>query len=442
MILVLILVLTAFAPSLPGQTGMPGYGGPAVASQGLRNAGARGADAVSIRPYATVQSTYDNGLIVAGRDSSGQISNPGALFGIEGSVGAYGTKDWRRTRVGLDYQGLYRHYNTNTYFNGSDHLLGLDFARQLTRRTGLTLRTVAGTTSRAVGGVFSYSTVDPLFLGVPANELFDNRTYFLESTGSYLMQFGSRNTLSMSGGGFAVRRQSRVLVGMNGYRASADFNRRVTRNTTIGGNYQYFHVDFPRVFGEADVNTFMGQFSRRIARTWELSIAAGITRMDFTGVRTVELDPLVAELLGYSSGREAFNAINNVPSGIVNLSRSFRRAIFNATYQRGVSPGNGVLLLSRQESLMTNYTYNTGRKWSISGNGGYMSMAGTGAYAGRFTSYNLGAMANYRFWEDLHFSFGVDGRRMSSGNSVFSRNGTRIFGGVTYSPGAIPVSIR
>ncbi|MCS7023468.1 MAG: hypothetical protein NZV14_01610 [Bryobacteraceae bacterium] len=397
---------------------------------------------MSIRPFASVAGIYDNGLIAVGRDREGRITNPGALYGIEGMVGAYGAKEWRRTHVGLDYMGLYRHYNANTFFNGSDHLLGLDLARQLTRRTGFTLRTIAGTTSRAVGGVFSYSTVDPLFLGVPANEIFDNRTYFLESIGSYLMQFGSRNTLSMSGSGFAVRRQSRALVGINGYRATADFTRRVTRNTTVGGAYQYFHVDFPRVLGEADVHVFLGQYSRRIARVWDLSLAGGLAHLDFTGVRQVTLDPVVAELLGYTTGREAFNSINRVPTVLAGLGRSFRRALFSVVYQRGVSPGNGVLLLSRQESLSFNYTYNTGRRWSVNGGGGYFSMTGTGAYAGTFETYNAGMSANYRFWEDLHFSFGVDVRRLLVTNSAFGRTGTRVFAGLTYSPGPIPVSIR
>lgn len=439
---VLILALFAGTAGVRAQTGMPGYGGPAVASRGLANAGARGAESVSIRPYFSLNGMADSGMMAVGRDVNGNIVNPGTLFGVEGTVGAYGTKDWRRTRLGLDYQGLYRHYNANTYFNGSDHLLGLDIAQQLTRRSGFTLRTAAGTTSRAVGGVFSYSTIDPLFLGVPANEIFDNRTYFLESVGSYVLQMGSRNSLSMTGSGFAVRRQSRVLVGMNGYRAGADFARRVTRNTTVGVNYQYFHVDFPRVFGEADVHTAMALYSRRFSRVWELRVGAGTSYLDFTGVREVELDPLVAQLLGYGRGREAFNAINYVPSGTFDLRRSFRRALFAATYQRGVSPGNGVLLLSRQETGSVSYTYNTGRKWSIGGQGFYAQISGTGAYAGQVRNIGAGTIASYRFWEDLHFTMGFDVRQFSSNRGNFSRFGSRVQGGITYSPGAIPVSIR
>lgn len=442
MFFVLIVALLTGTVDLLAQAGIPGYGGPAVASRGLANAGQRGSDSVSIRPYLSVAGAVDSGIIAVGRDSSGNLVNPGTLFGVEATVGAYGTKEWRRTRVGLDYQGLYRHYNANTYFNGSDHVVGLDFARQVTRRSGIALRTVAGTTSRAVGGVLGYSTIDPLFLGVPANEIFDNRTYFLESVGSYLLQVGSRNTVSLTGSGFAVRRQSRVLIGMNGYRAGADFTRRITRNTTIGASYMYFHVDYPRVFGEADVHQLMGLYSRRIGRLWDLSIGAGGIKLDFTGVREVELDPIVAQLLGYGRGREAFNAINYVPSAMVNVGRSFRRAMLSMTYQRGVSPGNGVLLLSRQQSGNVSFTYNTGRQWSLAGHVNYSQITGSGTYAGQLTNYGAGTLASYRFWEDLHFTLGFDVRQFSSNRAGFSRFGSRVQAGLTYSPGAIPVSIR
>lgn len=440
MIPVRILVLLALVGVVDAQTTLPGYGGPAVASRGLRNAGSRGTEPASIRPFASLLASYDNGLINVSRDPDGTISNPGALYGIEATIGAYGTKTWRRTRLGLDYQGLYRHYNTNTYFNGSDHLLGLDFVTQLSRRSGVSFRTSAGTSSRAVGGLLGVGTIDPTLLGLPVADIFDNRTYFLESTGSYLLQIGPRNSMNFTGGGFAVRRQSKALIGMNGYRASGDFARRVTRNTTVGVNYQYLHIDYPRAFGEGDVHTIAGLFSRRLGRVWDISLGGGLSHTDFTAIQEVAVDPVVAELLGITRGREAFNAVNVVPSITAQVSRLFRQSTLFLNYTRGVSPGNGALLLSRQENATIAYTYNTGNRWTLSGNSGYNQLSGTGAYSGQYQTYNIGSGAGYRFWDDLYFTIGVDFRRINT--TTFNRNGTRIMGGVTYSPGAIPFSFH
>ena len=71
---------------------IPGYGGPGVASRGGRAAGSRGSEPVNIRPYINVMGVMDTGLTPVILSSSGDIVNPGNLYGVEASVGAYGSK--------------------------------------------------------------------------------------------------------------------------------------------------------------------------------------------------------------------------------------------------------------------------------------------------------------------------------------------------------------
>ncbi|HUQ90652.1 MAG TPA: hypothetical protein VM120_03150, partial [Bryobacteraceae bacterium] len=335
---------------LQGQN-TPGYEGPAVSSRGMRTAGSRGAEPVSIRPYASVLGVFDNGLLGAGLEPNGDITNPGALYGIEANLGAYGTKSWRKALLGLDYQGNYRYYPNNSFYSGSDHLLSLDYRRQLTRRTSFGLKTTAGTSSRPVGGVFAFGGADPSILGIPLNDIFDNRAYFADIMGSFTMHLSRQNSLSIGGAGFAVRRQSKVLIGLNGQRALAEYSRRLSRTTAIGLDYQFFHVDYPRVFGEADVHSLKITLKRTFGRRWVLALGAGGNRTDFAAIREVTLDPVVAELLGRSSGREAFNAINHSPALNADVMRAFRRSLARISYSRGANPGNGILLLNRMEAL-------------------------------------------------------------------------------------------
>lgn len=419
---------------------VPGYGGPGISSQGIRAAGSRAGESVSLRPYVKVTGIYDNGLIAVGLDENGQIVNPGGLFGVEAQVGAYGSRSWKRSRLGLDYQGGFRHYTAKTYFDGSDHMLGLDFAHQASRRVQLSFRSMAGTTSRNIGGVQGLGVVDPFYLGVPINDIFDNRTYFLDGFGSVAIQFGGKSYVTFGGSAFAVRRQSKALVGMNGQRALADFSRSLSRHSSLGVAYQYYRLEYPRVFGGADVHSLMLQFRRQFGRNWNVGIAGGVMRLDFTGVRTVTVDPVIAELFGTSSGREAFNQITSTSAIRLQLGRSFRRSSFNINYNRGANPGNGALLLNRQDSLMAGYSYIASSQWSLSGSAGYVSAAGLGVYRDRFTSYNAGFQVARRLSDDFHFTGGVGVRQMSITSGDFRRLGTRLHVGVAYSPGSLPLS--
>ncbi len=427
---------------MQGQISTPGYGGPAVSSRGARGAGARGGEPTNIRVYGTVRGVVDDGFIGVGLDQDGKITDPGTLFGVEANVGAYGTRDWKKSRLGLDYQGSYRHYSSKTYYDGSDHMLSLDYGTQITRRTGAILKIVAGTSTLPVGGVFSYGTLDPFLLGVPINDVFNNRSYFLEAMGAYTIQIGARNSLNVGGSGFAVRRQSKVLVGVNGQRAFSEFSRQVTRRTVVGVTYQYFHVDYPRVFGEADVNSVNVALRRILNRYWTVTLSGGGMKSDFAAVRQVTLDPVIQELLGQTTGREAFNAINYSPVIQVMIDRRSRHNNVSFSYNRGASPGNGVLLLSRGENASASYTYNSNDRWSASGTASYYKTSGFGSYSGTFASFGGGAAFNYRFWRDLSFSANVDVRRLNVTTSSFRRVGSRATAGITYSPGAIPVSFR
>ena len=421
---------------------MPGYGGPAVASRGLNRAGTRAGEPVNLQMFAALTGIYDSGLTSVTLNEKGEIPNFGGLFGVEANLGVYGTRKWRRKHLGLDYQGNYRHYSGRTYFDGSDHMLGLDYGMQVTRRSSVNFRTIAGTLSRALAGNFSFASADPFFIGIPLTEVFDNRAYFLESAGSYTIELGNRNSIQIGGSGFAVRRQSRALVGLNGYRTFADFSRRITRNQTVGIGYQFFHIDYPRAFGEADIHGLFLQYSRQIGRKWQAALSIGGMRSDLAGIRTVEIDPVVAELLGQRQGREAFNVVNHLPTSIVNITRTFRRSSVFLTYNRGFNPGTGVMLLSRMQSAGGGFSYNDGRRWSVTASLDYFSVVGTGAFAGRLNSTAPGVTFSYRIREELHFTASGFYRRMAVNRTGFQRDSSRFSLGLTYSPGPIPVWTR
>jgi hypothetical protein len=364
------------------------------------------------------------------------------LFGVEAEAGVYGSHEWKRSQVGLEYRGGYRHYNSNTYYNGSDHIATLDFQTQPTKRSTILLRTLGGTLSRPLTGL-AESAIDPLlYATAPINELFNNRTYFIDTSATYFIQRGPRNAFGFMGGGFAVRRQSNLLVGVNGYRAGVDFTRRVSRMSTVGVVYSFLHFDFPRGFGFADIHTVAGQYSRQFGRKWRLTALLGVFRIDSLGLRRVTVDPIVRELLGVTEGIEAVASVNYTPNIHVRLSRMFRKSSLDFAYFRGISPGNGLLLTARQESGSAGYSYTGVRRWTFGANMNYTYLAGVGVQAGQFKVLSGGGSASYFLGHSTHLMLSVDQRRFTSGSTDFRRSGTRAIVGLGFAPGNIPLSFR
>jgi hypothetical protein len=165
-------------------------------------------------------------------------------------------------------------------------------------------------------------------------------------------------------------------------------------------------------------------------------------RADMTGTQTVTLDPLIAELLGRNTGREAFNTINYNPTYLFAVNYTRRRSLVSANYSRAANPGNGLLLLNLQENALGNYTYNLSQKAALSGRGGWTRAKGFGAFSGSFSSYTAGTFFSYILGGGLQFTSGVDFRHFGSNSTDFNRNGVRLQVGIAYTPGEFPISFH
>ncbi|MBI4908766.1 MAG: hypothetical protein HY820_34415 [Acidobacteria bacterium] len=416
---------------------IPGYGGPAVASRGLGRAGQRGSETVSLTAFASVSGTYDTGITAVGLDQQGNIADSGALLGVEVVVGAYGTKTWKRRRLGLDYGGNFRHYTGNSYFDGSDHYLALNYTQQLGRRGALQFSGVGGTTSRALGSNFGYATgYDPAFLTTPLNDIFDNRLYYADFSGRYARQLSPRSSVSLGGGVLSMRRRSTILIGTNGVRANGDFVRRISRNTSIGAGFNYMKLEFPRVFGDSNIQSLSVQLSRNIGRRWSVAASLGAMRLELTGVRQVNLDPVVAELLGQLVGREAFHSINYFSIGSLTILHTMRKSDFSIGYNRGPSIGNGVTLAGKLENFTATYSRVVTSRLHLSTSAYWSNTTGAGSYGGSFQTLAGGVNASYRLTDYASFTLGAQERRIGVGSSQFNRWSTRLNAGIDFRPGS------
>jgi hypothetical protein len=311
------------------------YLGPGILSRGAGDIGTRGGQDVDLRFFASVAGIYDTGLQPFSVDGNGQLATVSGLYGTELAIGVYGGHNFRHGRLGLDYRGTYRHYTGDSFYDGTDHTLALGYTYQKSRRVIFDFRETAGTVSQ--GTPFGSLPLVTDSVVTPASVLFDNRMNYLQSTMDVNYLLSAHTTLTFGGDGFGIWRKATGLIGAQGYNLRGEITHRVTKRTTLGVNYQHSHYDFPKAFGESDVNSFAGIFATQLGRSWTLSLGGGAYVTEVQGLQQVAVDPVIAALLGVSVTQQTFYQKSIFPQWNADLTRQFRRASLSFQYQSGAS---------------------------------------------------------------------------------------------------------
>jgi hypothetical protein len=418
------------------------YLGPGILTHGAGDIGTRSGEQVDLRFYAGVNAIYDNGIQPISVDSKGNLIQLNGLYGVEANVGAYGVHRWKQSQLGLDYRGDFRHYTENSYIDGSDHQLTLGFTYQKSRRLYFDFQTTAGSYSYGLGGVpGSLVTLPNSVVNQPTTLLFDNRTYFAEGSGSVTYLLSGRTSISLGGEGFLVDRQSSALVGMNGYGAHASIQRRLSRVTSIGAEYQRQHYQFPHLFGQSDMNSYDAFIATQFGRYWTYRMEVGSFQTEVSGLQQVALDPNIAALFGVSSVTQTFYRNDWFPSGSASLTRQFHRASLTFNYSRTLLPGNGVYLTSRGDTAGAGFSYTGVRKLSLMISGGESSLSSIGQGLPGYRQFTGGAGGTYAVTRPIHLVARYDYRYQDINFGGYKPSSYRVTLGFAFSPGNVPLSL-
>jgi hypothetical protein len=443
--------MSLFALPLPGQdapvaapaaTAAPAqaeYGGPSILSRGGASSLRNPTQNIRFRPYLSVNASYDSGITPVAVRSDGKVPNDSSAGGdIE--VGLNGYRVFKKSSLGLDYRGDYRHYAKNSYYNGTDQTLSLLYRVQTSRRVEFMLRESAGLFSRALFDA-PLGLIDSGFANVPTNDLFDNRTMNLSTMADLTYSKSARTSFDFGGDAFIVRRRSSALNGVTGSSGRADFAYRTSRVATTGFAYNFTHYEYTKGFGATDVHTISIVQSYRIGRSWELALRAGGARVETLGLAQVSVDPVIAAITGQTQGIEAVYRLNWLPSGQVALSRSFRRSNLSFSYNYGVNPGNGVYLTSRSKTGSASYGYSGLRRVSLGASFSYATLGSLSQNLAQYSSYTAGGGATVKLTGALHFISRYDFRHYDLDQTTFRRNSYRVSLGFGFSPGDIPLAL-
>ena len=444
------------SPSIPRPQGQPGSisnleeqdspeadlanAGPSVFGQAKSVLAQRDGKLIDLRFYGEITGVYDSALVPATSPANGQ---PAAVpdYGLESGAGIIASRRWRHARLSLEYKEKFRQYARDVTFNGSDQFLDLVYEQLLRRHLMLRVKQIAGT-STVANGEFSYlALANTDAFAVPANELFDSRTYYAESRVDALWQTNSRLTFELGGDGFVVRRQYSGLAGLNGYSTRAGVAYRLTQRQTIGATFQHTSFDFQRVFGDARLQTATVAYAVALSKTTDFRLQLGGTRVSSSGLTQVTLDPSVAAVLGQSTAIVTFSGLQYAPIADVRLVRRFAHSSLSFALTRDISPGNGVYLTSRRTAGSAGYSFAGARRWTGALNAGYSRLSSLASNLPPYTNFQAGAGITYRLAGEAYAELRYDYRHYSTQDLSLKMDSNRVSLGVAFSPGAAPLAI-
>jgi hypothetical protein len=419
-----------------------GYLGPAVLSSGADGVGNRSGQQLDLRFFAGINGVYDSNVQPVALNSKGQLLTINGLYGVEATLGLYGTHSWRTAQLGVDYRGTFREYANATSYSGIDQFLTLGYTYQQSRRIIWKAQVVGGILDDALAGIGfepSVTSSTPTVL-TPTSLLFDSRSYYLQGGLDMTWQRTPRTSFTFGAQGFDVWRQSTFLVGMEGYNARGSVEHKLNKNTSVGFIYQRQHFNFPKVFGQADIDTGELFIGTNLGRLWSFKVRGGVFRSEVSGLQSVALNPVIAALLGQASTVQAFYRQDIYPSGDVGLTRKFKTASLNFYYRQSVAPGNGVYLTSKEQSGGANYSYTGIRKVNLNVTGGYDKLTTLGQGIQPYQTATGGAGLTYTLPYQLHLVGRYDYRYQDIEGFFYKHTGYRATLGLTWSPGKVPLS--
>ena len=366
----------------PAASATEDYSGPAVLSQGNQPAVGGGGQYDTIQPFVNLNRIYGNGL------TGGLTNAPNAIqSGVEVGFGLRGTHRWRRVTFQLEYNGSYRDYTGQASDNGLNQLVTATAVSHLKRHLVLSFRQTAGIVRQGIGGLLELPSLDSSST-LPTDEPFSNGLKFFDSRATLTYQKTRRLSFSGSIDGSFLR-ESTPDVGTNSGIVSADVDYRLSSRATIGLDYSFSHFGYT-TFESANVNGASLEYAWRATKSVDVTAQVGMTHSSVVGLAFVPIDPEISAILGTATGIQISYRTINAPQMNFRVTKRWHRASADVGYRKGMSPGNGLVLASTEESMTAGLHYSSGDRWTLSVQGGRTMMDGIAA-AGSYTGNMFGA---------------------------------------------------
>ena len=432
--------LAAAVLAMPALAQTGGFGGPSVLSRGTRPATRASGPPVTVTGSLMLAGTYSSGLTPVATDAQGNLFDDDSYGG---SIGwnLIASKQGKRSTSYFSYSGGYQAYTSSKFLNYANQDARFAFSRQLTRRWQTYISLSAATYGSVLNNVKAPST-DELVAQLPRPELeiVDARYYALSAALGLSYQKSARLSFNMQAGAARQSRQSRALSSSQGYLGTGNMSYMLNRRQQIGVSVGYGTYFLRGGFGEASYVTTQFNYGRVLNPRWYFNVSGGVYQSDSTRERTVAVDPVIAQLTGQAFTVEAFRGKRKSGSGSANLSGRLRNnASVNFSYDRGISPGNGLYMMAEQETVMASVGFATRRRFRFDVGADWLKMKAITQQLEVASGYGGSANASYRIASFVHATGNVAFRNWEIGENTFSRNRFFASFGLSFSPGERPL---
>ena len=416
------------------------YTGPAVLSRAYTLNRPLIAQDVTWAETFGLGSTFTTGANAAAPGVAGTVADTGTIYGTTLSWGITGRKRWRHDQFSAVFSGQYqRNYGVGAY-NGPNTVLGINYTHVISRRVSVTL-TENGSmfsqnyTLQNPAALTGTSIADINITSSPNVQIFDTATKQFSSQADVTFQKSTRLSFSAGLTYFAIVRDSAALIGNTGEQARGDVTYRWSRKTTLGPYYSFSHYAYPRGLGVTDTSTAGMVYSYGFSRSLQLRLRAGLSSTQSLGLQVVDLDPLVAALLGRHSGIiDAFRPFKSSDlSG--QLTKDFKSGrTVSLAYVRGISPGNGVFQASIQETVGVTAAMRLRRAYTLQFSGSHEKLTSASQTVGSYGGYNAQIATGRTFRGGFAYSFQIGFRSFELSSVQAARNQIQVSSGITWSP--------
>jgi hypothetical protein len=442
----------------PGDARLPGYGPRVSGDETGSQAGEYTGPAVLSRSYSintlavptdlkwhetvSLSDVYDTS---SARALPG-VPTPGGSSGASAAWSFGGNRVTRNDLFGFAYGGGLTVYGGGGSLNGLNQQFTLTYSHLFTRRL---------TFSAVDSGSFlsaNYALQNPIpaagatlanaNLAVSPNlEPTDSSTKQFNSQMSLNWQQSARLSFNISTAYFAIVRSGAGLVGATGTQAQGGVNYRYSSRTTVGLYYSYGHNQYPQGLGSSDSTSAGLIYSFALNRTTHLSVRGGISSTEAIAETQVLLPPLVAFLLGTTTGIADVYHKNSTSEFSGSLAKSFGRNVSAAlAIARGTSPGNGVLLTSTQQSISASMSAKFLRVYSLQLSAVNQSLTSIGQALSRSFRSDIASITVSRSYRSgLSVNFAVSYSYFGSHDPTLLPYQMHVSSGVSWTPAHLKI---
>jgi hypothetical protein len=420
------------------------YSGPAVLSRSYTLARPSIPQTIKWTPSFGFSSVYQTGLTSGAVNPDGTLSS-GNSAGATATWALVGRHLWKHDVLGLDYSGSYNRFGSASGYSGTNQALNVDFAHRFSKHLRFDLIESGTIYSQNFALLNQAASPDGSVANVnlaanPTVQVVDRGTTRQFTTmADVTWQKSARLSFSYGGGFFAVQRTGVSLIGNVGYQARADVNYRYTRKITVGVYYSFDDYTFDQHILISNDHTMGGIFSYALNRGMQIRLRGGLTRSESEGLTSVTIDPVIAALIGHGTTAVDSYHLSYISDGSAELVKDFgRNKSANISYARGLTPGNGLILASAQESITAGFTARLFHIYNASFGAGRTTLSSISQTAGTYSTQYANFTISRHVSRTITANVQVDYRKFTLSNQAGLQNQASVQGMATAQIQSVP----